>query len=94
LNPKRLLFAKPFKNKQIAIRIEDLKERLKLETEEGRSYRLQYIKDMLKSYEKGPERYPSIERDLKQGIIELMKPANPQSIKELLNKVKRLESKL
>jgi hypothetical protein len=52
------------------------------------------VKDMLKSYEGESERFPSIERDLKKGIVELMKPANPSKIKELQNKIRHLERKL
>jgi polyhydroxyalkanoate synthesis regulator phasin len=65
-----------------------------LESPKGRQERLQYVKDMLKSYQGESERFPSIERNLKKGIAELMKPANPSKIKELNNKIRNLERKL
>jgi polyhydroxyalkanoate synthesis regulator phasin len=65
-----------------------------LESPKGRQERLQYVKDMLKSYQGESERFPSIERNLKKGIAELMKPANPSKIKELHNKIRNLERKL
>lgn len=94
LNPKRLLFVKPFKNKKVSVQIADLLDEAKLESPQGRQERLLYVKDMLKSYEGESERFPSIERDLKKGIVELMKPANPSKIKELQNKIRHLERKL
>jgi polyhydroxyalkanoate synthesis regulator phasin len=93
-SPLKLLFLKPFKNKIIASKIEDLKEQINLETPEGREKRLRYVKEMLKQYKSYDERYPKIERDLERSIRDLMKPTNPGIITSLKKNIKSLEERL
>jgi len=85
---------KPFKNKIIESKIEDIHQQIKMESPAGREARLEYMKSMLKEYQSYEERYPNIERDLERGIREVMKPVDPKLITSLQSKARSLEGKL
>lgn len=84
----------PFKNTVIETKMEDLRAQIKMESPKGREARVMYIREMLKDYQTGPERYPKIERDLKRGIRELQQPVNPKEIEKLEWQLKELTKRL
>lgn len=93
-SPLKLLFMKPFRNTQIEVQIEDLKAQLKLESPKGREARVKYVKEMLKDYQRGPDRYPKIERELKKGIRELQGPVDPKLVEKLKERIRKLTNKI
>jgi len=84
---------KPFKNKSILAKMDKITSEIELTKPEVRQERVQYMKEMLSDYRNSEERFPKIERQLENAILEMGKTSKV-NVKVLKEEKKRLESKL
>jgi len=92
--PLRLLFAKPFKNRIIQAKLESVASEEELFDPKVRKERIKFVKSMLRDYVIGEERYPAIEKDLKNFIAKLLIPPTKEERESVAKRRKLLESKL